>query len=72
MKSIDVRGLIMVMLTATICLTILLVITIWAIVGPEHVPQVARDRLHELMILLIGMISGYLAGNRANHGSSKT
>jgi hypothetical protein len=66
MKRIDVRGLIMVMLTGTICLTLLLVIGVWVFVGPEHVPQAARDRMHELMILLIGIVSGYLAGNKAN------
>jgi hypothetical protein len=68
MQSVDARSLLILMLTGTICLVILIIVILWAIVGPERVPQTARDHLHELIILIIGIISGYLAGHGRQNG----
>lgn len=58
----DVRGLVVFMIAGTLCLLLLIVIVAWAIMGPERIPAAAREHFAQLLILLVGLISGYLLG----------
>jgi hypothetical protein len=37
-------------------------------VGPERVPESARKYMQDLIMLLVGMVSGYLAGRTNGKG----
>ena len=70
MPPLDLKGLLILMLAGTICVVILLIIGLWLFIGPERVPPVARERMGEIISLVIGMLAGYLMG-RGNGAGPK-
>jgi hypothetical protein len=62
----DPRGLIVAILTSTICVAILAIVAAWVIFGPDRVSESTRKNFFELILLLVGIISGYLLGRNGN------
>ena len=71
MKPLDIRGILVLMLTGTICSVVLMTMVTWTIVGPERVPDIAREHLYDLILLLMGIISGYMMGTEKRPGPGR-
>jgi hypothetical protein len=54
------------LISGTVAIVILITAVSWAIRGPESVPPESRERMFALISLLVGILSGYLLGNKGN------
>jgi hypothetical protein len=60
----DIRSVIMLMFTGTICAAFLMTITAWILGGPERVPETVRERFAEYTSLILGMLAGWMMNSQ--------